>query len=78
MTPNSPKRLIDIIHELWVNCSKILLPPLHIKLGLIEQFVKALDTDEDTFKYICRLFPSLTIEKLRADIFCRSSNMEVP
>ena len=42
-----------------VNRSKILFPQIHIKLGLIRQFVKALDKDGDTYKYICRL----TIEK---------------
>ena len=47
----------------------ILFSLLHIKLGLIKQFVKALDKDGHTFKYICRLFPSLTIEKLKAGIF---------
>jgi hypothetical protein len=27
-----------------VDCEKILLPPLHIKLGMMKQFVKALET----------------------------------
>ena len=43
--------------------------PLHIKLGFIKQFFKALDKDGDTFKYICRIFLSLTIEKFKAGIF---------
>ena len=48
---------------------KIVFPPLHIKLGLVKQFFKALDKDGDCFQYICRSFPSLSNEKLKADIF---------
>ena len=33
----------NIVNVPLVNREKVLLPPLHIKLGLMEQFVKALD-----------------------------------
>ena len=52
-----------------VNREKILLPPLHIKLGLIKQFVKALDKEAKCFKYLCTKFPRLTYEKIKAGIF---------
>lgn len=52
-----------------VERDKIIFPPLHIKLGLIKQFVKALDKNGECFKYICSVFPDLTIEKLKAGIF---------
>ena len=45
------------------------VPPLHIKLGLIKQFVKALDKDGDCFQYICKSFTSLSNKKLKAGIF---------
>ena len=48
---------------------KVLLPPLHIKLGLIKQSVKALDKEEECFKYLCTKFPRLTYEKIKAGIF---------
>ena len=48
---------------------KILFPPLHIKLGLIKQFTKALDKDGGCFAYLCHAFPGLTTEKLKAGIF---------
>ena len=51
-----------------VNREKILLPPLHIKLGLMKQFVKALDKEGECFKYLCTKFPRLTYEKIKADI----------
>ena len=48
---------------------RIPFPPLHIKLGLIKQFTKALDKDGDCFTYLRQAFPGLTMEKLKAGIF---------
>ena len=48
---------------------KVLLPPLHIKLGLMKQFIKALDKERECFKYLCTKFPRLTHEKIKAGIF---------
>ena len=48
---------------------KVLLPPLHIKLGLMKQFVKALDKERHCFKYLCVKFPTITEEKLKAGVF---------
>lgn len=45
---------------------KILLPTLHIKLGLITQFVKKLEKDSDAFKYLAVLFPKLSRAKINA------------
>ena len=47
----------------------ILLSPLHIKLGLIKQFVKALDKDGNCYKYICETFPRQGCEKLKEGVF---------
>ena len=66
MTPN---RSHNILHEPLFDRNTILIPLLHIKLGLIKQFVEALDKNGDTFKYICRLLPSLTTGKSKASIF---------
>ena len=52
-----------------VERSKIVFPPLHIKLGFMKQFVKALNKEGACSKYICGKFPGLTIEKLKAGIF---------
>ena len=43
-----------------VDPKKVLLPPLHIKLGLIKQFVKALPKEGECFKYLCDQFPGLS------------------
>ena len=59
----------SIIHEPLVQREKIVFPPLHIKLSLMKQFVNALSTKSDCFKYLCNAFPGITIEKLKAGIF---------
>lgn len=47
----------------------MLLPPLHIKLGLIKQFIKALDKEGECFKYLSTKFTRLSYEKIKARIF---------
>lgn len=59
----------NIIHESLVEREKIVFPPLHIKLGLMKQFVKALNRDGDCFKYLSNAFPALSAEKIKAGIF---------
>lgn len=59
----------NVINESLLSREKIILPPLHIKLGMMKQFVKALDKDGECFKYICKTFPKLSMEKLKAGIF---------
>ena len=45
------------------------LPPLHIKLGSIKQFVKALRKEGECFKYLCDQFPGLFEHKLKEGVF---------
>ena len=58
-----------MINEPLVDRDSILLPSLHIKLGLMKQFVKALDKNGDCFRYIRSRFPGTSYEKVRAGIF---------
>ena len=39
-----------MINEPLVDRDRILLQPLHIKLGVMKQFVKALDNNGDCFR----------------------------
>jgi hypothetical protein len=59
----------NVINEPLVARDKIILPPLHIKLGLMKQFVKALNRDGRCFHYLIRKFPGSSLEKLKAGIF---------
>lgn len=49
--------------------TKVLLPPLHIKLGCIKNFVKGIDKDDEGFRYLQKKFSCSTEAKLRAGIF---------
>ena len=59
----------NIVNNPLVDRKNIILPPLHIKLGLMKQFVKALDRSGDCFRYICSTFPGLSYEKKKVGIF---------
>ena len=59
----------NAINELLVNLDCIILPPLHMKLGLIKQFVKALDKHGSCFNYFVQKFPGLSMKNLKAGIF---------
>jgi hypothetical protein len=48
---------------------KILLPPLHVKLGMMTLFAKALDRNSPCFQYLCTRFSSLSPTKIREGIF---------
>lgn len=60
---------LNVIREPLVEPAKVLLPPLHIKLGLIKQFVKALDHGGETFQEIRLMFPKLSEAKVKGGIF---------
>ena len=59
----------NIVNNPLVDRKNIILPPLHIKLGLMKQFVKGLDRFGDYFGYVCSTFPGLSYEKKKAGIF---------
>jgi hypothetical protein len=48
---------------------KVCLPPLHIKLGLMKQFVKALDKNGAPMRYLAAKFPGLSDAKVKGGIF---------
>lgn len=60
---------LNVINEPLVPTDRIILPPLHIKLGLMKQFVKALNKGGDCYKYISKKFFNLSQEKIKNGIF---------
>ena len=48
------------------------MPPLHIKLGLIKQFVKALVHESTAFKHLEAVFLKLSEAKIKAGVFVGS------
>ncbi|GBM69532.1 hypothetical protein AVEN_175395-1 [Araneus ventricosus] len=59
----------NVVEESLVDLSKVPLPPLHIKLGLMKQFVKALLKERKCFKYLDNKFPGLSEAKIREGVF---------
>ena len=49
--------------------NKVLLLPLHIKLGLMKNFVKALYKNAAAFQHLSSVFPCLSATKLNEGIF---------
>lgn len=59
----------NVEHAPLVDPSKVILPPLHIKLGLIKNFVKKLKPDGKGFLYLKQKFPRLSDAKLKEGVF---------
>ena len=59
----------NIVNEALVSRDKIIFPPLYIKLGLMKQFVKALNKEGQCFGYLRSSFAGLSKKKLKAGIF---------
>ena len=57
----------NIINEPLVGRDRIILPPLHIKLGLMKHLVKALDKHGDCFNYFVKKLPGLSMEKMKQE-----------
>lgn len=58
---------IDSIEHLpLVQPSKIILPPLHIKLGIVANFIKALNRDGEAMACIKKMFSKVSIAKINA------------
>ncbi|GBN01379.1 hypothetical protein AVEN_110434-1 [Araneus ventricosus] len=56
-------------NEPLVVSEKILLPPLHIKLGLMKNFIKAMDCGGSGFQYLRLKFPKVSEKKIKEGIF---------
>jgi hypothetical protein len=61
--------MLNVIHKALVPRQKMLLPPLDIKLGLLKQFVKALDSNFAVLHHIREMFPRLADAKVIGRIF---------
>lgn len=59
----------NVIQKNLVDRHKVILPALHIKLGIMKQFVKKLDGTGDTFQYLQGKFPKLSDPKVKEGVF---------
>jgi hypothetical protein len=59
----------NVQHLPLVESSNILLPLLHIKLGLMKNFVKAMDQTRSAFRYLAEKFPGISAAKIKDGVF---------
>ena len=59
----------NVLNSPLIERSKILLPPLHIKLGLAKQSVKSLKPTSHAFCYIRQMFQGISVAKVKGGIF---------
>jgi len=61
--------LKNVAYPSLVSSDKIILPPLHIKLGLFKKFVKAMDKNGTGFHYLKEKFPRVSNAKITEGVF---------
>jgi len=61
--------IMNVENQPLVEPSKILLPSKHLKLGLMKNFVKAMNQVEAAFTYLQEKFPRLSEAKMKEGIF---------
>jgi hypothetical protein len=64
-------------NEPLVDKDNILLPPLHIKLGSIKNFVKVMNKHGKGFEYLRENFPKLSDAKLKEGVFIEPQIREI-
>ncbi|KAM4034700.1 uncharacterized protein ACNLHF_021379 [Anomaloglossus baeobatrachus] len=60
---------MNMVPESLIDPTKVLLPPLHVKLGRMKLFVKVLPKEEEPLKYLGTKFLGLSKEKQKEGIF---------
>jgi len=59
----------NIVKQSLIDSKDVLLSFLHIKLGLMKQFIKALSAEDKCFQYLRKKFPSLSKDKIKKGVF---------
>ena len=59
----------NILYSALFDRSNVKLPPIHVKLFLMKQLVKALNKEGACFKYIQEKFPDVSAEKVKEGVF---------
>lgn len=57
---------LNQINEPLVESNKILLPYLHIKLGIVKSFIKTIVTRPEVFQCLKKIFPGLSDDKIKS------------
>ncbi|GBO26051.1 hypothetical protein AVEN_199321-1 [Araneus ventricosus] len=60
---------MNVEHPPLAEPHKIIIPPLHIKLGLVKNLVKTNDKNRSAFKYLHEKFYQLSVSKIKQGVF---------
>ena len=60
---------MNVAHSALGDKSKYYMPPLRIKHGLIEIFVKAMNKEREEFAYLRQKFPRISEAEMKEGIF---------
>lgn len=63
----------NVINIPLVKAENVILPPLHLKLGYMKQFVKKLDVNGEAFNHLKSMFPRLSEAKIKEGICVSTS-----
>jgi hypothetical protein len=66
-----------VINKPLIARDRITLPPLHIKLDLKKQFVKALNKDSSCVEHVAHKLPRITMEKTEGRNFRLSTDQTI-
>ncbi|GBM51010.1 hypothetical protein AVEN_41585-1 [Araneus ventricosus] len=64
----------NVEHPPLAEPHKILIPPLHIKLGLVKNLIKVTDNNGPAFKYLHETFHRLSVAKIKEGVFVGASD----
>jgi hypothetical protein len=64
--------IMNVENQPLLEPSKILFPSMHLKLGVMKNFVKAMDQGEAAFTCVSENFPRVSEAKLKEGIFIGS------
>lgn len=59
----------NVQHLQLPESSKLLLSPLHIKLGLMTNFIRAMDQAAPAFRYLAKKFARMSAAKIKEGVF---------
>lgn len=62
----------SLIRPPLVPFNKLLLPPLHLKLGIVKNFIKQIVKRQPVFDCLVRIFPGLSAAKIKEGEHCSS------
>ncbi|GBM07512.1 hypothetical protein AVEN_100714-1 [Araneus ventricosus] len=60
---------MNVEHPPLAEPNKIIIPTLHIKLGLVKNLVRPMDKNEPAFKYLHEKFSRLSVAKIKECVF---------